>query len=560
MRSFFLSVCVSTVVAGFFFGSSSAQDPFHTPIAITHVSATTEAGTTISDATILIEDGRIISVGTDVEVPSTALVVDGSGLYAYPGFIDAATHLGIKDKRPSEDVFKRALDEEYPVASGPRTHMQLANRLGVWPHIGVMDLYKNDADAMTSYRKLGFTTALITPHPDIISGSGDVVQLSGKPLRSATLAPRVTQILGFSDLSGTSYSRGREYPGSRMGAVAMIRQTYMDAEWYRKRHALSNQYPTKVKRVEFDPALDAMGVLLDRQQMWIFTVDTANEIHHALDLAQEFNQRITILGGKEAWKVADRLASERVPVIVSMDFEEKPKLAPKKSEDEKVYTTASWTPEFENDFFEPLAVRHDRVRVWEEQVNNLHALIGAGVDVAITGRDLKSPDKLTKNFEAALKLDLTADELLSALTQSSANILGLGDQLGSLESGKIANVVLLTKPLGHKGSQVRHLFIDGTQFSYATEGKKKGADGDTAEMAKLEIEGRLEDLDFVVDSVVDVKKEGSWATGATIKVQVANDDLDESEKTLDELITTFRGPGLSEDRIELEVKTESLED
>ena len=474
------------ILAGCFSATGWAQDPFDTPVAIVHVTATLEAGSTIDDATILIDGGRIIAVGADVEIPSEAQIFDGSGLYAYPGFIDAATHLGIKDKKPSDAVLARASDDEYPVVQGPRTHMQLANRLGVWPHIGVTEMYTADADAMDSFRKLGFSTVLITPHADVISGSGEVIQLSGKPLRRSTLARRVTQILGFGDFEGIDYSKGRTYPASPMGAVAMIRQTYMDAEWYRERHALSEQHPTEIRRVDFDPVLDAMGVLLDREQMWTFAVDTPNEIHHALDLALEFDQRIAILGGKEAWKVADRLAAENVPVIVSMDFEEKPKLAPKKLKEKKVYTTVSWTPEFENDFFEPLTVRRDRVRVWEEQVNNLHALIQAGVEVAITGGDLKSPDKLTKNIEAALELDLTADELLNSLTQSPASILGLGEQLGSLAPGKIANVTLLTKPLGEKDSQVRHVFIDGTRFNYTTDAKK---DESIADAAKSEIEG-----------------------------------------------------------------------
>lgn len=538
-----------------------AQDSFETPLAITHVSATIQAGTTIDDATIIIDNGRIVSVAKDAAIPNDARVIDGSGLHAYPGFIDAATHLGIGDKRPTEEQLDRIGDDEYPADEGPRTHMQLANRLGVWPHIGVLDLYKHDADAMDAYRKQGFTTALVTPKPDIISGSGDVIQLSGKPLRSSTLAPRITQVLGFGDLTGTDYSRGRTYPASPMGAVALIRQTYMDADWYRKRHALYKQHPTKVERVEFDPALDAMGPLLDRKQTWIFAVDTPNEIHHAIDLSIEFNQRIAILGGKEAWKVADRLAALKIPVIVSLDFDEKPKLAPEKSKDKKEYTTVSWTPEFENDFFEPLVVRHDRVRVWEEKVNNLHALMNTGVQVAITTRDLKSVDKLSKNIEAALELELTPDELLTALSASPASILGLDKQLGTLESGKLANIVLLTEPLGTENSQISDVFVDGTRFTYTTEIKepKTEPNEEAIEMARTEIKSRLATLEFIKDSVIKIDEKGGWVSGATITVQVESGAEDTHRPTLDQLTETLRGPGISKERVTLDVKTEALE-
>ncbi|MFP6584309.1 MAG: amidohydrolase family protein [Candidatus Hydrogenedentota bacterium] len=484
-------------------GPCWAQDSFDTPIAITGVTASPDPNSTIENATIIIHHGRITAIGNQSDLPRNARVISASGLYAYPGFIDAATHLGIKDKKPSDDKLDLVKEDEYPVNQGPRTHMQQANRLGVWPHLGVSDFYKQDDDAMDAYRAAGFTTALVTPHPDIMTGAGDVIQLSGSPLRSATLASRITQILGFGDFEDISYSDGRAYPGSKMGSVAMLRQLYMDAEWYRARNDLYVQQPNLLERPPIDPVLDAMQPLLDRDQMWIFSVDTPNEIHHALDLALEFNQRIAILGGKEAWKVADRLARENVPVIVSLDFDEKPKLAPKPSKGNKTYTTVSWTPEFEKDFLEPKAVREDRVRLWEEQVNNLHALQAAGVQVAITGRDQKKPDKLMEQIEKALELELSPKELLEALTRTPARILGLDDQIGTLTPGKLANITLLTAPLGEEDSQVRHVFIDGEQFTFQTNGDKEDDESDDE---KADEEG--EDEESEDTEAVDVH---SWS-------------------------------------------------
>ena len=456
-------------------GMAATAKEFSTPVAITGVTAVIAPGQSLDNATILIEDGRIQAVGMSVVVPDNAEIVDGTGLHAYAGFIDAATHLGIAEKRPDDETLKQLLDDEYPVIEGPRTSMQKANRMGVWPHLGAEYFYKHDKDTVEKHRKAGFTAALITPHADILSGYGDVIQLNGSPLRSATLARRVTQIAGFGDFSNVSYSKGRTYPSSRMGAVALLRQTYMDAEWYRQRHSLFVQHPNDVERPEFDPVLDAMGLLLDRKQIWIAAVDTPNEIHHALNLAKELNQRIAILGGKEAWKVAERLAAENVPVIVSLDFPEKPKRAPKKSKDKDTarYTTVSWTPDWEKEFFEPLAVRDERIRLWEEQVNNLQVLADAGVVVAISSRDLKSPGEVFKKTEKALELNLTTDTLLAALTTGPAQILGISGQLGTIAPGKLANLTLLTLPLGEEKAQVRHLYVDGERFSYNVNGKKE---------------------------------------------------------------------------------------
>lgn len=472
---------------------ANAQDTFETPVAITHVTATTTPGNTIEDATILIEGERITAIGLNIDLPKTAQVIDGTGLFAYAGFIDAGTHMGIAEQAPSKETMERLSENEYPVINGPRTSMQLANRNGVWPHLGINYFYSKDAEALKKYRKAGFTSALVTPHANILSGAGSLLNLSDSPIRSATVAPNITQIAGFADLSNVSYSRGRTYPGSPMGATALLRQTYMDGQWYRKRHTLFKENPQQVKKPAFDPVLEAMGNLIDRKQMWIFSADSANDIHHALNLAREFNQRIAIFGGKEAWKVADRLAKENVPVIVSLDWDEKPKLALEKSKDKKEtsYTTVSWTPEFENDYFEPKGVREERVRIWTEQVNNLATLIEAGVVVGVTGKDVDDTKTLLKNGLAALEEKLTADQLLAALTTGPASIFEASNQVGSLTQGSLANITLLTEPFGEEKAKIQHTFIQGERFSFTV--SKDSEEEEENEEAESEGEGNDED-------------------------------------------------------------------
>ena len=306
------------LVLGMACASWSAE--FETPIAITNVTLVPEPGQLVEGATILLDGGRIAAVGTEITIPSHAEVLDGTGLWAYAGFIDAASHVGITEKGPSAEEKARLLDQEQEVSQGPRTSMQKANRQGVWPHLNIYDLYEVDESALEAYRKAGFTTALSTPHPAIIAGKGDVVQLGGKAIRSSIVAPAVTQIFGMGAPVDRESFRNRGYPGSPMGVFALVRQTFLDAQWYRERHLLYGRHPEVLERVAFDPVLDAMGDLLDRRELVIFAVNTPNEIHHALDLAGEFNQRVAILGGKEAWKVAARLAAEQVPVIASLDW------------------------------------------------------------------------------------------------------------------------------------------------------------------------------------------------------------------------------------------------
>ncbi len=509
----FVRGLVSSVVVSIALGASAQE--FETPVAVTGATVVVAPGETIENATILIENGRIAAVGADVTVPEYADRIDGAGLTAYAGFIDAATHLGIEAKEPSDEEKARLRDREPAFSEGPHTSMEKANRQDIWPHLTIYDLYKQNDEALGKHRESGFTTALISPRRAILGGQGDIVQLGGKALRQSILEASVTQIVGGGSDGGGDSFRNRQYPASPMGVVALLRQTYYDADWYRRSQAQYQQHPTQLERVPFDPVLDAMGALLDRRQMWIFEANTPNEIHHALDLAEEFNQRIAILGGKEAWRVAGRLAASKVPVIVSLDWNEKPELAPKEDEkkSETSYTTTSWTPEFEKDFYEPLIVRHARIKEWEDNVNNLHALIAAGVPVAVTTRDNKDAKEFWKRAEEALELALEPAELLAALTNGPAAIYGLPDQLGRVARGQVANLTLMTKPLGEKDAQVRHVFIDGARFSFQTstkkeeDEKKEGDEAKEGDSAETKSEGVATDPAASAEENKDETKE-----------------------------------------------------
>ncbi len=456
---------------------------FDTPIAIVNGTVIPRPGTVLEGATVLIEDGRIREIGRDVSVPAYAEIIDAKGLWVYPGFIDAASHLGIPEGKPSDEELARLKDLERDPGEAPRTAMQHANRKGIWPNRTVGGIYVADDKKTEALRKAGFTTALVTPRPAILGGSGDLVALSGRPLRSAVVSSGLTQIVSFAEDLNPTFADFGVYPGSRLGVVALLRQTYMDAQWYRQREAQYAAHPLEVSRPPFDAALEAMGPLLDRQQTWIFLANTPDEIHHALDLAEEFNQKIVLLGAKEAWRVAARMAENEVSVIASLDWKEKPRFAPKekKDKDTPLLTTASWSADWEDETFEPIALRKERMREWDEQVNNLRVLLEAGVHVAITGRDAKEPGDVLKNLRTAIKNGLTADQALAALTTAPAAILGATGQLGTIEPGKLANVTLMTKPLEDKDAQVRDVIVDGHRFEYAAALKAEKKEGDKDE-------------------------------------------------------------------------------
>jgi len=449
---------------------------FDPPVAITGATVTTEPGKQLDNATIVMESGRIIAVGSRTKVPADAEVIDGTGLFVYAGFMDAASHVGMPEESPSEDLLARVKDDEIDPKQMPRTGMWLANRKGVWPHLTLDDVYKNDEDNLGAYRQAGFTTALVVPHPAILAGWGNVMQLSGNALRHSVVESEVVQLASFFPPrgAGTAPFVRRGYPMSAMGAVALMRQTRYDVDWYRARN---RQADRRGSRALHDPVLEAADQIFNHGQRVLFAANTPGQIHHALDLGKEFNWRVVILGGAEAWRVADRLKSEGAAVIATLDWPEKPKLAPKATKksddaDPDLLTTVSWSAEWENDFFEPLTLRRERIRKWGAEVNNIATLSNVGVPVGVTGRDLKGPGKILEALQKAIELTLSPKQALAALTTEPAKILGVRDRLGTVANGNTANLTVLTKPLGTKGAKVRHVFIDGERFTMEVKGDK----------------------------------------------------------------------------------------
>lgn len=456
--------CIGAItIAATAFAQGATYDP---PTVIEHATVITKPGAQIDDATLILENGRITSVGSRVKVPEGARVLDGTGMYVYPAFIDGASHMGMPEGPPNADERKRLGDNEDDPRQGPRTSMQRANRKGFWPHWHAADTYKPNQGKREGYRKAGFGTALVLPNPAILTGAGDVLDLSDEAQRNVTLARRVAHIGSLGYYSADGYARN-SYPASAMGTTALYRQTFSDADWQH----------TKDAPVIADPVLDEVDAIRKEDRPIFFTANTAGEIHHVLDRADELGITPVILGGAEAWRVADRLARANVPVVAELDWDDKPKRAPKK-EDEKESTpkwddTISWSPEFESDFYEPLRVRDARIADWEDRVNNVKALRAAGVHVAITTRDLDNPTDVHKKIREMIGLGLSENDALALLTTSAADLLGISSEVGRIDRGQRANLTILSGPFGNEDSVVRHMFIDGKRFDTGLQPKEE---------------------------------------------------------------------------------------
>ena len=424
--------------------------------AITNARLVPVSAPAIEKGTIVVRDGLIAALGASVAVPGDARVIDGTGLTVYPGLIDAYGSLGVPNApaqgaggggRGGGGGFAAGGPSATPARTAPNSNYPA----GLQPELSVVELLKADDEAFSGPTSAGITTALTGSGSGIFQGQSAIINLAGGDVNAMVVKAAVSQNIGFTPL------RNGGYPNSLMGVFSALRQQLLDAQHYRDEKAAYDRNPRGMKRPELDPSLEALQPALARTQPVVMYASTQREIERALDLAKEFNLRPIIAGGAEAYTVAARLKAENVPVLLTLNFPRR---------------TAAPSPDADPD---PTRVLKDRV----DAPKNAGRLAQAGVKFAFQSGGMSTWTDFTANVQRAVENGLPADAALKALTQQSADIIGVGDRLGSLEVGKIANLTITRGDLLDRG-RVTQLFIDGKPVTVRAQAAPAGGGAATA--------------------------------------------------------------------------------
>jgi imidazolonepropionase-like amidohydrolase len=405
--------------------------------AITGARIVTVSGAEIPRGTVVVRNGLIAAVGANVAAPADARIIDGTGLTIYPGLIDANTNLGMPaaPQRPTGGggggaaAFLAAQQQPASTFASPNS----SQPVGLQPEILASDIVRPGGDQLDAARNAGLTAALTAPREGIFMGQSAFVNLSGETPQQMIVRSPIALHVGFTPL------RTGTYPGSLLGVYAAIRQIMLDAARYREANAVYEKNPRGVRRPDQDKSLEALAPVLSRRMPVVMYADRQREIERALDLAQEFNLRLIIAGGAESWRVAERLAAAKVPVLLSLNYPRR--------------TTAE-TPEADPD---PIRVLRERV----DAPKTAGRLAAAGVRFAFQSGGLSNMADYLSNVSKSVEQGLARDEAVRALTLRAAEILGVEAQLGTIETGKIANLTVVRGDLFAKDRRIAHVFIDG---------------------------------------------------------------------------------------------------
>ncbi|TWT44227.1 hypothetical protein RAS1_06370 [Phycisphaerae bacterium RAS1] len=451
------------------------------PLALRGATIVAAPGQSFDAGTVLVVRGRIAAVGADVTLPPGTRVIDAAGMHVYAGFIDGFSRIGVNDPKDTEDDEKRAEGEALSITEGPLVAMPEANRNGIYARRSVLDCLTTDESTLDAARKAGFTTALLAPPRAIIGGRAAVVQLGTEPLRRSVLRADVAQTASLEPVRrrGAGFVRGR-YPATTLGAMAHLRQFFWDREWRDELRAFVARHADAALELAADPDLEALQSAEGAAPVFIWEVQQADEILRALNLSRELGVKPIIVGGREAWKVADRLKADNVPVFATTQIPDKPREY--KWEPEKLRKAAGDSSVFGKNWeerpFQSKAAYDEAVRQRDEQVNNAKQLEAAGVTWCFAGYESKKPADALKNIREMIAAGLPADAALKALTITPAGLTAIDGQAGSVATGKRANLVVFDKPFSEKESQIRFTIVDGRLFEFDAEGDdKKGPGG-----------------------------------------------------------------------------------
>jgi Amidohydrolase family len=410
-------------------------------VAIKDARVVTVSGAELPKATVLLRNGLIEDVGPNLTIPADAWVIDGSSLVVYPGFIDGLSTWGIPElAAPAPATSRTATPTPAPtpppLPQAPRAHGP-DDRPQTFSYDRAADMIKPSDRRLEGARSAGFTSSATFPNRGIIAGLGAMVNLAGD--RGSDMV--VAQPIGEQIILRTAGFRAG-FPNSLMGVLAYVRQVYLDSEQYKQAKLIYSSRVSGQERPPYDHYLEGLAeaprILLPAME--------AQQIDRIIAFSAELKQPTVLYGLHEAFKRISEIKQSNLPVLVSLKW-------PEKSREANPADVPS--------------LRDLELRANAPAVPGL--LAKAGVKFALYSDTVDQPADLKKAIKKAIDAGLSRADAIRALTLSTAEIYGLSDRLGSIDKGKIANLVVMKGEAFEEKTTVEYVFVDGKLFKPSKE-------------------------------------------------------------------------------------------
>ncbi|MGD2295696.1 MAG: amidohydrolase family protein, partial [Candidatus Aminicenantes bacterium] len=388
----------------------------------------------LENGVIVIRNSLIEAVGTQdkIRIPEDAEIIKAEGLCAYPGLIDSHSSFFLETPRTQTRTQRVS---EAAAQPQEKNWAEEVNRMAY-------QLLKPKKTAVDSLHRVGITTVLVAPKKGIYAGQSVLVNVNGDQAGPMVVKNPVALHINFTTERGI-------YPSSLMGTMAFLKQSFLDAAHYSSYKSIFLRSSRGLKRPEYNHYLEALSPFAVKKKPIFFNCTNLEDVKRASRLVKEFKLNAYLSGANEAWRVADLVKSMKIPLLVSLNF--KPPFT-------SIYANQGEEKK-----------KNAEEEIYPANAFNLHK---QGIRFALTSSGLQKASDVQKNVQKAIKAGLPHEEALKALTIIPAQFLGVADFLGTLEPGKIANIVLTSGEIFGEKTQVQRVFVDGISFEIKQRPKK----------------------------------------------------------------------------------------
>jgi imidazolonepropionase-like amidohydrolase len=471
------------VIAQVTFPVNGTSNNNHNTYVFANAKIIVDPETTIENGTLIIKDGMIIAVGTKIPVPKGSVMFDLGGKTIYPGFIDAYTSYGMPEIKKAP-------------AWGPQMESNIKGAYGwnaaIKAETEANKIFTDDSKNADELRKLGFGAALTFQKDGIVRGSGAIVSLGDGPENELVIKDKAAAMYSFDKGSSS-----QDYPSSLMGAIALLRQTYLDADWYKK---------DKSKK-EYNISLESFSSLQSLPQIFE-TTDKLN-IMRADKIGDEFKTNYIIKGSGNEYQRLDDVKATNCKLIIPLNFP---------------------IPYDVEDAYDAGNISLTELKHWEMAPANPMALEKYFIPFAITTADLKEKKDFWKNLRKAVTYGLSEKQALRSITTIPAEYLNLSDKLGKIQTGMIANFVITSGNLFDDKTIIYENWIQGNPYKINdynaadVRGNYELTYGPDRIVHQLKIEGDLEKLKATIQTDTAKRPANIVVTGNTISISFGSED------------------------------------
>jgi imidazolonepropionase-like amidohydrolase len=408
------------------FPVNGVADPRNGTVAFTNATIVKDARTTLQNAAMVVTDGKITAVGNNITIPKEARVIDCQGKFIYPSFIDIYSDYGTPTPpAPARFGFGTPPPPQAP-QKGPFGWNQ-----AIRADVNAVTVFTVDETKAKALRDAGFGTVLTHVKDGIVRGTGAVVTLADKEENEVTLKDKASLHYSFSKGSSTSI-----YPTSQMGSVALLRQTFLDAKWYK----------ASTDKKEVNLTLQAFND--DQQLPQIFETSDKWAAISADRIGDEFGVQYIIKGGGNEYQRIKEVAATKASFILSLNY---PQAMDVEDPNDARFVSLS------------------NMKHWELAPSNPAALEKAGIPFSLTASELRDSKTFMANLRKAIEYGLTETKALEALTSTPASMIGISDKVGSLDAGKLANFFISSGPIFAEKTVILQNWVQGEKYGVKEE-------------------------------------------------------------------------------------------